>query len=126
MFKRVMWGTGQDSSRVTVVPLRGKGAARSSTGLRPGPQRSGRPQPDELVGTGLGAPHLAGAAEELTHLSARRREREGPESLPVRLEPDERVAGKVAHPDEDFLPFFTQSTATDPANEYFSRVSVGP
>lgn len=27
---------------------------------------------------------------------------------------------------EDFLPFFTQSTATDPANEYFSRVSVGP
>jgi hypothetical protein len=27
---------------------------------------------------------------------------------------------------EDFLPFFTQSTATDPANEYFSRVTVGP
>jgi hypothetical protein len=27
---------------------------------------------------------------------------------------------------QDFLPFFTQSTATDPANEYFSRVSVGP
>jgi hypothetical protein len=27
---------------------------------------------------------------------------------------------------EDFLPFFTQSTADDPANEYFSRVSVGP
>jgi hypothetical protein len=25
----------------------------------------------------------------------------------------------------DFLPFFTQSTATDPANEYFSRVTVG-
>jgi hypothetical protein len=27
---------------------------------------------------------------------------------------------------QDFLSFFTQSTATDPANEYFSRVSVGP
>jgi hypothetical protein len=27
---------------------------------------------------------------------------------------------------EDFLPFFTQSTATDPANEYFSRVSAAP
>ncbi|MGH2767157.1 MAG: sialidase family protein, partial [Actinomycetota bacterium] len=26
---------------------------------------------------------------------------------------------------EDFLPFFTQSTATDPGNEYFSRVEVG-
>lgn len=25
----------------------------------------------------------------------------------------------------DFLPFFTQSTMTDPANEYFARVSVG-
>jgi hypothetical protein len=27
---------------------------------------------------------------------------------------------------QDFLPFFTQSTAADPANEYFSRVSVAP
>ena len=27
---------------------------------------------------------------------------------------------------EDFLPFFTQSTPTDPANQFFSRVSVGP